>query len=312
MRNSPQPFDKLWTPTPGTLDEPLRARKPRRILVSEVFDHPFEFIAAVYGVMAACPQHKFIVLTKRPKRMREFFEWRWRPTDVPPTGRTPGGHPARMIGGVKGWENSDPSRAMADCVSWAYEFGGDYVRDKLTDAVPITVAAPLPNVWHGTSIAEQKDADRNIPILLKVPSAIRFISAEPLIGPIDLTQIDWSPSALKNAPQITGVIPNKAEPDDWRYECQRQAIQWVIVGGESGPRARPCDVAWIRSIVSQCKSAGLPCFVKQVGSDPRDSGANYKAWPAGACVANDRKGGDPSEWPSDIRVREWPDVAATS
>lgn len=64
-----------WTPTPETLDEPLRARKPRKILVADVFDQPFEFIAAVYGVMAACPQHRFIILTKRPKRMREFVTW---------------------------------------------------------------------------------------------------------------------------------------------------------------------------------------------------------------------------------------------
>lgn len=86
------------------------------------------------------------------------------------------------------------------------------------------------------------------------------------------------------------------------------ALHQIIVGGESGPGARSCDVAWIRSIVSQCKAAGVACFVKQVGSDPRDSDGNFKAWPAGACVVNDRKGGDPSEWSDDLRVREWPEV----
>lgn len=91
-----------------------------------------------------------------------------------------------------------------------------------------------------------------------------------------------------------------------------QLIDWVIVGGESGPGARSCEVRWIRSIVKQCKSAGVPCYMKQVGSVPVDTG--MAAWPGERRVPrwcdqlklHNRSGGDPSEWPEDLRVRQWP------
>jgi protein gp37 len=85
----------------------------------------------------------------------------------------------------------------------------------------------------------------------------------------------------------------------------------VIVGGESGPRARPCDVAWIRSIVEQCRAAGVPCFTKQLGARPYEMiaagnhGGDYFHEPRELRL-RDRKGGDPAEWPTDLRVREFP------
>lgn len=137
------------------------------------------------------------------------------------------------------------------------------------------------NVWIGTSVEDQANADKRIPELLRIPAKVSFLSAEPLLGPVDLR--------LRNA------MPGK--------------IDWVIIGGESGPGARPCNVEWIRSIVTQCKAAAVACFVKQLGTNPQ---AFYT--PQGETVEeaidqlkfNDKKGGDPSEWPTDLCVREFP------
>jgi protein gp37 len=86
-------------------------------------------------------------------------------------------------------------------------------------------------------------------------------------------------------------------------------IDWVIVGGESGPGARPCDVAWIRSIVEQCRAAAVPCFVKQLGAQPEQSGTDARAHGSLLDLC-DKKGGDPSEWPADLRVRRFPEEVA--
>jgi protein gp37 len=130
----------------------------------------------------------------------------------------------------------------------------------------------LPNVSIGTSIENQAAADERVPQLLRCPAALRFLSCEPLLGPITLTL---------------------------------EGIRWVIVGGESGPGARPCDVAWLRSIRDQCKAAGTACFIKQLGSRPFDS--FYRGGVADQSVhVRDPKGGDISEFPRDLQVREFP------
>lgn len=142
---------------------------------------------------------------------------------------------------------------------------------------------PLPNVLLGTSVENQETANERIPILLQTPAAVRWISAEPLLGPVDL-------SRYLGPQRLTLGRPCTVD----------RGLDWVIAGGESGPRARPCDVAWIRSILAQCHDAGVPCFVKQVGSRP-------KFYPHCSMIAlKDSKGGDMSEWPADLRVREWP------
>lgn len=156
--------------------------------------------------------------------------------------------------------------------------------------------SPRPNVWLGTSVEDQAAADARIPRLLDTPAAIRFLSCEPLLGPVDL----------------------------------RVGIDWVIVGGESGPGARPCNVEWIRSIVAQCKAAGTACFVKQLGAQVALRNDRFSEWPhegdglldledwpnrntfQGEMVhvrMADRKGGDWSEWPVDLRFREFPKTA---
>jgi protein gp37 len=135
---------------------------------------------------------------------------------------------------------------------------------------------PLPNVWLGTSVEDQKRADLRIRKLLETPAAIRFLSCEPLLGPIDVAR------AIPVAPLT---------PED--------ALHWVIVGGESGPGARPMELEWARSLVNQCKAADIACFVKQLGSP----------W-AHAHRSADSKGGEISEWPRALRVRQMPDQSS--
>ena len=156
---------------------------------------------------------------------------------------------------------------------------------------------PPRNVWIGVSVEDQKRADERIPELLEIPTAVRFLSVEPLLGPIDLGQ------AAQARPPEFGIYSH-----GW--------WDWVIIGGESGPGARPCNVEWIRDLVRQCKVAEVPCFVKQLGAKPEDA---QKCGDCGPCIAGQRcyqqynvrmtleskKGGYPSEWPADLRVREF-------
>lgn len=171
---------------------------------------------------------------------------------------------------------------------------------------------PWPNVWLGATVVNQEEADRDIPKLLRVPAAVRFLSIEPMLGPIDLAAI----------PRI-----DPEHPHPHQYELSD--IDWVIVGGESdqpGHRARPFNIAWARDIVRQCKAAQVPVFVKQLGSAVSVRNDSIDEWPdedafsdaipedyhpayQGEHVSirlHDRSGADPSEWPADLRVREFP------
>lgn len=143
------------------------------------------------------------------------------------------------------------------------------------------------NVWHGASVENQRCADERIPELLKIPARVRFLSVEPLLEEVDLSV------ALDDCNGI---------PRD----------MWVIVGGESGPGARRCDVQWVRSVVVQCKAAGVPCFVKQMGSRSTWSAPDLERGVGqvfSELSTKHTKGGDPAEWPEDLRVREFPVLA---
>ena len=131
---------------------------------------------------------------------------------------------------------------------------------------------PLQNVWLSVSAEDQKRANERIPELIETPAKIRGVSLEPLLGPINLHE--------------GGMI---------------HYLDWVIVGGESGPKARPMELAWAEDIVDQCREAGVPCFVKQLGSKPicPDGTQLYQ---------RNRKGGDINEFPDWLRVREMPNV----
>lgn len=183
------------------------------------------------------------------------------------------------------------------------------------------------HIWFGVTVETQEWADRRIPFLLPIPARVRFVSAEPLLGRVDLDKWVFNRRDVIRKLMDVPMACNEDQAD----AITDPVLDWVIVGGESGPRARPCDVAWIRSIVQQCRVAGVACFVKQLGANIRDrndagfDGDEFDSWPAdtqtednpngcregyqGAPVRvrlRDRKGGDPSEWPTDLRVRKFP------
>lgn len=148
---------------------------------------------------------------------------------------------------------------------------------------------PLPNCWLGTSVEDQRAADERIPHLLDAPAAVRFLSCEPLLGPLDLSQ--WLPHSTGPAvPFAPSVLVRGSSP-----------IHWVIVGGESGPHARPCEVEWVRSLVRQCREADVGAFVKQLGFKwAMQNRARHEDGSA------DVKGGEVRNWPEDLRLREFP------
>lgn len=141
---------------------------------------------------------------------------------------------------------------------------------------------PWTNVWLGVSVENQEAADRRISELFGVPAWKRFLSCEPLLGSIDVSPY------LEFVTGVSGCLES-ARP-----------VGWIIVGGESGPNARPCVIGHVREIVRQCRAAQVPCFVKQIGAKP----TNREGEPH---PITDPKGGDPNEWPADLRVREVPD-----
>lgn len=209
------------------LAEPLHRRKPCRFFVdsmSDLFHDGFsnEQIAAVFGVMAACPQHVFMVLTKRPQRMREWFEWVEKRGD---DGKSlfPGDDREWRI-----WQmlNVAARRAGAEMPS---HHGG---------------AWPLPNVMIGVSVENQAAADERIPLLLQTPAAVRFLSLEPLLGPVRLHEWLGREHGLAQIGAPRG-------------------ISLAIAGCESGSGARPCEVEWLRSLRDQCKTAGVAFWLKQ-------------------------------------------------
>lgn len=208
----------------------------------------------------------------------------------------------------------------------------------------------LPNIWLGTTVENQKMADERIPHLLSVPAKVRFLSCEPLLEEVDLSKwlairsvctrcdeefeghVDECP---EHGDQLLTCYPHE-HPHDGADEHGIAPIQWVIIGGESGRKARPCDVTWIRDLVEQCKVAGVAAFVKQLGAHPYDGrdangphdgedapcgivsgdGDRYWFWlehpDSTMHKQRDRKGGDPDEWPEDLRVREFPHMEVTS
>ena len=274
---------------PSKLAEPLHWKRPRRVFVNSMSDlfHealPDEAIAAVFGVMTACPEHTFQVLTKRPKRMRRWFEWA--------TDSEEGIGIDRIIYAAA-HELGDGSEADEDRQV-------EMLRER-ADAVANEVRWPLPNVWLGVSVEDQETFDARILPLVSAPAALRFVSYEPALGPLDCS--------LPVGPNATPLL----RPRDPKNGPG--CVHWLIVGGESGPGARPCDVAWVRSAVQQCKAAGVPAFVKQLGARPFDFSevdrfAKVERIPGMIdprfVLLRDRKGGDPSEWPEDIRVQELP------
>jgi protein gp37 len=281
----------------SALDLPLRWKKPRRIFVNSMSDlfHESvkdEWIAAIFAVMFLAGHHTYQILTKRPERMRNWMQWLMRQPDQ-----------AGVLLDALGDLGVDAKVGRAALGPW-----------------------PKPHIWLGVSVEDQATADARIPLLLQTPAAVRWVSYEPALGPVAF--------------------------DTYMYETiiPRPPLDWIVVGGESGPGARPFDLAWARQTIAQGKAAGVPVFCKQLGAWPItlvgkafdsfqtwvnkasswlvrgdlciDSlgrvlhcGADFmRARDGGAFPVSiyervplrDRKGGDISEWPEDLRVREYP------
>ena len=229
-----------------TLTAPLRWKKPRKVFVNSMSDlfHarvPRDFLAQVFAVMAATPQHTYQILTKRPERAARIL------TDLCTCGT---GHP--------------PGEHFRSSMEWAATSHSPTYVPGLQHGIYHRTVWPLPNVWIGTSI-ENADYNRRADALRNTPAAVRFISAEPLLGPLD-------------GLNLTG-------------------IDWLIIGGESGPGARPFNPAWATSLIHASRTAGAAPFVKQLGT----------VW-ARTNNATDTKGGNPEDWPAHLRVREYPEA----
>lgn len=178
-----------------------------------------------------------------------------------------------------------------------------------------------PLVWLGTSVSDQQTADEWVPRLLAAQGfRYRFLSVEPLVGSVslDLGRCEsHNRDFVGNGHPDLGEYCTECAADGWSGELSHghwidpfpeQGINWVIVGGESGPKARPCDVEWVRDIIRQCRDAGVACFVKQMGSVwAKEHGAmTWVDKNGGRVQVPDKKGGDWKNWPEDLRVREFP------
>lgn len=266
---------------PERLAQPQRWRRPAKVFVNSLSDlfHgrvTNEQRLAILGAMLLAPQHTYQILTKRPEYALEFESW--------------------LV--------AESERRRMTFTELALE---EYVRatGRRADAEALTFEL-LHRWWIGVTAEDQKRADERIPKLaeLRILPTLRFVSYEPALGPVDFREHLCGDSSGHE----TGG------PQGW---VSGPGIDWLIIGGESGPGARPFDVAWARSTIEQARAAGVPVFVKQLGARP----IVMKSWREGSrdaygpCttpVANDvrlrdRKGGDTSEWPEDLRVREWPE-----
>jgi protein gp37 len=252
------------------LMQPLRWKRPRRIFWNahgDLFHDsvPDEWVDQCFAVMALTPQHIHQVLTKRPERMRAYLS---DPAVVRRICAVAGKLRYELAPDAERFHRAF-HRALqpsASLTAWTVEGGiaSDMFRRQEPDRDwPSWVTWPLPNIWLGTSVEDQVRADERIPHLLATPAAVRFLSCEPLLGAIDLNAVPWDVAGYP----MEGALPTPGEPDDFRYWHHRvQGIAWVIVGGESGPAARPMHPDWARSLRDQCAAAGVPFFFKQWGA----------------------------------------------
>lgn len=286
------------------LFDPLRWKRPRRIFVNSMSDLFHEAlseaqVAQIFGVMGLAERHAFQVLTKRANRMQV------------------------MLSKPSFW-----TRVGGFCEAYAEQVerqsqGAMMGFDAWWNGVEKTKA--FPNVWLGVSVENQETAVERIPLLLDTPADLRWVSYEPALGPVDFTP--WLPP--RGFP-VGGPFGPEAVRLHSRRADDPPRLDWIVVGGESGPGARPFDLAWARATIAQCREADVPVFVKQVGARPEirlyggQPGASCPMHETCNCVPplvslrqprpvdgqliciRDSHGGDMAEWPSDLRVRCYP------
>ena len=251
---------------------PLHRKKPTMYFVnsmSDLFheDVPDEWIDKIFAVMALCPQHTFQLLTKRADRMRIVV------SEIV--------HAKRMV-----------IQAMRDLKN-----GSIGSIDGAASALwgpDVDNPRPLPNVWLGVSVEDQKRADERIPDLLATPAAVRWLSMEPLLGPVDLASVNggWFYQNVLTGHRWHDAPDGVLSPTD----NNGGRLDWIVVGGESGPGARPMHPEWARRLRDQCEAAGVPFLFKQwgewvpvcgavdgwdIGDDPEQSRFDHRDWENG-------------------------------
>lgn len=234
-------FNEEW------LTQPLKWKRPRKIFVcahGDLFHEsvPDEWIDRVFAVMALAPQHTFQVLTKRARRMHIYLN----------DPRTKARIGEIVFVNLMRWNGLKPPLRAED---WRHDARRPW---------------PLPNAWLGVSAEDQARAEERVPWLLDTPAAVRWLSAEPLLGPIDFDKFCPSGGPLRGDPfPLTGRMIYAAARgfDDSINACAGYTgkLNWIVVGGESGPGARPMHPDWARSIRDQCEAAGVAFFFKQWG-----------------------------------------------
>ncbi len=253
-------------------DQPLRWKRPRKIFVNSMSDLFHDAISdetrdTLFGVMALADRHTFQILTKRAAAMREYFA-----------------EPTRMAL-IEG----------AAQLLYAERNPGD-------DPSMWLAVSELPkNIWLGISAEDQRRADARIPDLLETPARVRFVSAEPLIGPIVLRP-EW----------LHGLDTSEGARDPKR-------VDWIIAGGESGPDARECAIDWLEALLEQTLETPCAFWMKQLGSNPIGTLAQFDAMPLGDRITLDlpggrghitpidRKGESREGWPRRLNVQEFPE-----
>jgi len=271
---------------PEALERALRWTKPRRVLLpsmGDIFhdDVPDEYLAAIFGVMAASPKHTWLVLTKRTKRLTAWLDWMddW----------------ALVRGG-----RHDDTLALA---------ASQEVGARAGTAVATGFRQwPPRSVLLGATVENQRCASERLPELARLADRgwRTWVSIEPLLGPVDLVCALLPPGMYAGEDML-----------DMADATARRAlarVEFAAIGGESGADARPCNVSWLRSVVRQCEHACMRVHLKQVGShyiEPCNAVGGWLAKPPPEYGPLKRRlrhrfGGNPEEWPPDLRVRDLP------
>ncbi len=325
---------------PEHLADPLRWKRPRRIFVNSMSDLFHERLSdadilSVWLVMARARQHTFQILTKRAERMKDFLsKWVDNDADGEPlmargpveTRRAHPGGRGQMFAALLDGMGDPPPGAAFPTFDWMEG--------------PRWLPNVLPNVWLGVSAENQEQLDKRWPYLRDTPAAVRFLSIEPQLEDVSLDAIFGLKPGNSWAECLCAEIDPSDRPcltcDGRKSLGAKSGLHWVICGGESGRGARPFDLAWGRSLIAQCKAAGVPVFFKQAGASPVDS-ALRDVWANGehhytrppddevvrqaeaapgysvtvhqlGRLLRDRKGGDLSALPEDLRVRQFPEA----
>lgn len=313
---------------PSKLLGPLRQAAGQRIFVNSVSDLwwdqvPDSLIAAHLAVAYLTPHHRFLCLTKRSERLAGWLS-RWGGAD--PVASAGWALAAWLTGGEEG----GPDVAAV----------GERIQEAL-NASPHRNVWPPPNWLQGVSVEDQPRASR-VEDLLHAGFACPWVSAEPLLGPLSLTRQLLSSDPVEGECDACGGSGERLvciddlcrgagecmHGDGWA-ECSacggeggweedfRPGLRWIVIGGESGRHARPCQREWIQDLVRDCGLAGVPAFVKQLGAryeDPLNGVGGARVTVDETMVGrirrlHSKKGGDPSEWPTFLRVREYPPEA---